>query len=154
MLSRIFLKSQGYIHYEVSNFAKPGFESKHNLKYWNAESVAAIGPSATGFLMEKSLRYKWKNKSLNFEIERLSKEQLELEKLFLKLRTNLGINVRDFYNSDKANKIHSITEKWQDLGLLDSNTSGLGSDQIILNSAGMLQMDNLINELFLVDKTL
>jgi oxygen-independent coproporphyrinogen-3 oxidase len=44
------LKDAGYIHYEVSNFAKPSFESKHNLKYWEYNSYAGLGPSAHSFL--------------------------------------------------------------------------------------------------------
>ena len=44
------LQDMGFDHYEVSNFSKPKFSAKHNLQYWKSQSVAAIGPSATGFL--------------------------------------------------------------------------------------------------------
>ncbi|MFI3326911.1 MAG: radical SAM family heme chaperone HemW [Clostridia bacterium] len=40
------LESLGYNQYEISNFAKKGFESRHNLKYWNCEEYLALGPSA------------------------------------------------------------------------------------------------------------
>ena len=43
-----FLKSNNFIHYEVSNFAKSRKESIHNLNYWDSKTVAALGPSATG----------------------------------------------------------------------------------------------------------
>ncbi|MEI8346544.1 MAG: radical SAM protein, partial [Pseudomonadota bacterium] len=43
------LEERGYHHYEVSNFALPGKESKHNLRYWKSQVVAALGPSAVGF---------------------------------------------------------------------------------------------------------
>lgn len=44
------LKQAGYNQYEISNFAISGFESRHNLKYWNAEEYCGIGPSAHSFL--------------------------------------------------------------------------------------------------------
>jgi oxygen-independent coproporphyrinogen-3 oxidase len=44
-----FLKQAGFIHYEISNFAKKGKESRHNLKYWKREWTVALGPSAHGY---------------------------------------------------------------------------------------------------------
>ena len=44
-----FLQARGYEHYEVSNFAKKGRESRHNLQYWKAQNMGALGTSATGF---------------------------------------------------------------------------------------------------------
>ena len=63
-----------------------GKMSRHNLKYWEMQTVAALGPSATGFLAEKSLRYKWRPEML------ITKAGYELEKLspkFSKIRTVL-----------------------------------------------------------------
>ena len=44
-----FLNSHGFEQYEISNFAKDGFECRHNLKYWRCEEYLGIGPSAHGF---------------------------------------------------------------------------------------------------------
>ena len=44
------LESYGFMQYEVSNFAKSGFESRHNLKYWNDEAYVGIGPAAHSFV--------------------------------------------------------------------------------------------------------
>ncbi|MFR3922054.1 MAG: hypothetical protein ACLTYN_08810 [Dysosmobacter welbionis] len=41
-----FLKAQGYEQYEISNFAKPGCASRHNLKYWTLGEYAGFGPGA------------------------------------------------------------------------------------------------------------
>ena len=46
----------GYSHYEVSNFARPGRASRHNLKYWRMEPYIAVGPSAAGFLAGRDYR--------------------------------------------------------------------------------------------------
>lgn len=45
-----FLRRHGYSHYEISNYAKPGSECRHNLKYWNVEEYVAFGPSAHSYL--------------------------------------------------------------------------------------------------------
>jgi putative oxygen-independent coproporphyrinogen III oxidase len=45
-----FMGSHGYSHYEISNYARPGFECRHNLKYWNAEEYAGFGPSAHSYI--------------------------------------------------------------------------------------------------------
>src|SRR5690606_4452962 len=44
-----FLRDNGFIHYEISNFAKPGFYSRHNTAYWNNEPYLGIGPSAHSY---------------------------------------------------------------------------------------------------------
>ena len=138
------LKEKGYNHYEVSNFAKPGFESNHNLRYWRSESVAALGPSASGLLVEKNLRYKWKNKNLDFETEQLTNEQMNLEKIYLMLRTFEGIKGEEFYQNQQLDKFLKIKENWINNGLALQTIDS----QLILNSKGMLQMDHLMNDLF------
>lgn len=52
-----FLGNNGFEQYEISNFAKVGYESRHNLKYWNCEEYLGIGPSAHSFLDEKRFYY-------------------------------------------------------------------------------------------------
>lgn len=49
-LARDRMEAAGFAHYEISNFAKPGRESQHNLAYWRAESYAGYGPGAVGFV--------------------------------------------------------------------------------------------------------
>ncbi len=45
-----FLENQGIMQYEISNFSRKGFESRHNLKYWHCEEYLGLGPSAHSFL--------------------------------------------------------------------------------------------------------
>ncbi len=56
-VSRI-LQNAGYTHYEISNFAKPGKESRHNLKYWQTKEYIGIGPSAYSYIDGKRFSYK------------------------------------------------------------------------------------------------
>jgi oxygen-independent coproporphyrinogen-3 oxidase len=54
--ARRALSGLDYGHYEVSNFARPGRASRHNLKYWRMEPYVAVGPSAAGFLAGRDYR--------------------------------------------------------------------------------------------------
>ena len=47
------LRKADFLHYEISNFAKKGYESRHNTKYWNCEEYLGIGPSAHSFMGDK-----------------------------------------------------------------------------------------------------
>lgn len=51
------LEKRGFLQYEISNFAKPGFESRHNLKYWRCEEYLGLGPAAHSFLGGKRFYY-------------------------------------------------------------------------------------------------
>ena len=99
-----FLQNAGYVHYEISNWAKPGFESRHNLKYWTREPYLGFGAGAHSF----SGRQRWANAHdaaayVNaVQGGRLPVEQLEVvtrdgaleEELFLGLRRLEGIDLR------------------------------------------------------------
>ncbi len=57
--ARAFLLAQGFVHYEISNFARPGFECRHNLNYWRGGEYLGLGPAAASHLDGK--RFKNKN---------------------------------------------------------------------------------------------
>ncbi|HAZ12789.1 MAG: hypothetical protein A2X86_04215 [Bdellovibrionales bacterium GWA2_49_15] len=147
-----FLKGQGWLHYEVSNFAKPGFLAEHNVAYWNLESVAALGPSATGFMknQKKALRYKWMPESAQFSREELMPHELRMEEIYLGLRTHEGFPLEKFQNNldqKSSTNLKEIFSGWDKRGLLARRDS-----KIILNSKGMLLLDSLMNELFWIEK--
>lgn len=100
------MEKAGRMQYEISNFAKPGFESQHNLVYWNNQNYFGLGAGAGGYLGNK--RYKNRGpiqhylKALNngqlpvLEEESLTqKEQIE-EEMFLGLRKILGVEKKVF----------------------------------------------------------
>ncbi len=91
--ARDFLDRQGYIHYEISNFAQPGYECLHNLNYWRGGEYVGLGPSAASHLEGK----RYKNKAdldayLNnptrqvTEVETLSWVEKAAEEAMLRLR--------------------------------------------------------------------
>ena len=136
-----YLKERGFDHYEVSNFAKPGQESIHNLRYWQSKSVAALGPSAVGLLSDEGIRYKWKARGAELETELLNPEQLNLERLYMAMRTNLGFGPSKFFKAHRE-PVEKILKEWQREGL------GAGSyDHFCLNSKGLLILDSLIERL-------
>ena len=98
------LENAGYLHYEVSNFARAeSLKSKHNMKYWQHLPYLGLGPAAHSFLEKK----RWWNKSAAKryikdifqekipveDAENLTPAQLQLEILFLALRTHTGIDL-------------------------------------------------------------
>ncbi len=64
-----FLEENGYIHYEVSNFARPGRESRHNRKYWNHAPYLGLGPAAHSF---SGRERRWNRRSVNAYIDDLA----------------------------------------------------------------------------------
>ncbi len=101
-----FLENHGYTHYEVSNFSRPGRESRHNLKYWDHIPYLGLGPAAHSF---RGRERRWNRRAVGVYIndltsgrapveavETLSDEQLSLEDLFLGFRTRRGVCLETF----------------------------------------------------------
>jgi oxygen-independent coproporphyrinogen-3 oxidase len=122
------LEENGYLHYEVSNFARPGRESRHNRKYWNHTSCLGLGPAAHSF---DGRRRWWNHRSVQTyredlaagkppvaNSELLTDEQLRLEALFLGFRTRKGVDLEGYqrrYHCDllaeKGKMISCLTEE-------------------------------------------
>ncbi len=123
-----FLKRKGYNHYEVSNFAKSGFESKHNLVYWNNEEYYGFGLSAAGYY--EGVRYE-NNNSLKLYINNdYTKEQNMISKkermdyeLMLGLRKLSGINIDKFEEKFEENlfEIYNIDEQINQKNIINNN---------------------------------
>ena len=91
-----------YKHYETSNFAKPGYESKHNLSYWENLNYYGFGLGASGYL--KNIRYenthsltKYLNGNYLENKEELTKNETIENEFILGLRKINGININKFY---------------------------------------------------------
>ena len=97
------LTEHNYIKYELSNFAKPNYESKHNLTYWNNQNYYGFGLGASGYIKNK--RYENTRSLTNYlkgnyrlNTHKLSKTETIQNEFILGLRKIKGLNKKDFYN--------------------------------------------------------
>ena len=117
------LRKARYTHYEISNFARPGYESKHNLSYWRSEPYLAIGTSASGWLPPwrydnpASIRKHQNNirKQVLMPGKKLRRGKAEEEDyLMMGLRLTKGINRDDFkrrFGRDVVDGKHEVMAK-------------------------------------------
>lgn len=125
--------SAGYRHYEISNFCLPGFESRHNTKYWTSQSCYGFGNSAHSF---DGVRRRWanerdtakyvslmeRNESPIVERTNLTEQDAQSEALFLGLRLMRGINLLDHrarFGNDVAGAYHEDLNRLLDAGLIE-----------------------------------
>jgi oxygen-independent coproporphyrinogen-3 oxidase len=117
------LKENNFEHYEVSNYAKEGYQSRHNLKYWNFDYFLGLGPSAHSFVHNKRyFNVKSVTKyidSINNNIlpleseENLSADQLRNDYFISVFRSN-GVNLQKYnklFGSSFLNDYASVTER-------------------------------------------
>jgi oxygen-independent coproporphyrinogen-3 oxidase len=83
--ARVYLKRCGFIHYEISNFCKPGMQCQHNLNYWRGGEYIGLGPAAASHLSG----YRFKNaEDLEYYLNNPQRTRIESE--VLDLPTKLG----------------------------------------------------------------
>lgn len=134
-----------YNHYEISNFAKKGYESKHNLIYWDYEPYLGLGPSAHGFNgsnryfnVQNIYSYNKEISKNNFPVEeivKLSKKDLITERMIMGLRLKKGINKNKF----KSRFGVSIDELYGDVidKLKKENLIQVDDEKITLTKKGL-----------------
>ena len=149
-----FLEDAGYIHYEVSNFAKgTKYVSRHNQKYWDHSPYLGLGPSAHSFQPDRRW---WNHRSLDQylaaidaenlpveETEILTMEQLRLEALYLGLRTKKGVSLYDFknrYHYDLFAEKKEMIDRLQEEGLISIQDGRLYPTQTGLAVADSLAL--------------
>jgi len=148
-----WLENAGYEHYEISNFSKPGFRSRHNSSYWQGEKYLGLGPSAHSFNGESR---QWNISNNNIYIESLEQNQIPFEKEILtpsqkvneyimtSLRTQEGLNL-DKVNETMSNELQTASKKFIDSGKLI-----LKENKLILTKEGKLFADGIAADLFIV----
>lgn len=151
------MASENFIHYEISNFCKEGFESKHNSSYWSGKKYLGIGPSAHSF-NKTSRQWNIANNhqymdnilsgKLPYEEEILSLENRINEYIMISIRTKKGISI-DYFETEFGSEM---------LSLLRENVKKYIQTDILIESDGFifctkkgkLLADKISSELFII----
>lgn len=139
-----FLNDNGYIHYEISNFAKKGFICNHNMGYWLRKDYFGFGPSAHSLIknvriknvssIEKYINCLEKSKLPFLKEEILKNKEIKWEKFILNMRTNTGFPLKYFKKKDL--KIYE-----------ESDFIRRNKNKLCLTEKGMLLYNSLILKL-------
>ena len=164
----------GYEQYEISNYAKKGFESRHNSGYWHGMRYLGLGPSAHSFDGEKrwhniahTIKYNTQfestqsrdtacrvltsraNKKLLVEIEHLTTDERFNELVFTALRTKIGIDIQELsirFGDIRCNRLLRQAKKY-----IDSDRMQIINNNLSLTRAGIYISDSIISDFMIVD---
>ena len=151
------LNIAGFEHYEISNFAIPGYRSKHNSSYWQGKHYVGIGPSAHSFngnsrqwnIANNALYIQSINNNiLPSEIETLTINQQFNEYVMTALRTIDGIDLNyltEKYGNDKFLHTKREINKWIGQGFAQ-----VSEKNIKLTPSGKLMADGIASDLFII----
>ena len=147
MINEVFSKN-GIYQYEISNYAKKGYECKHNINYWKCNEYIGLGCAAHSYYngarynnttdLEKYIS----QKNIVENKEQLSLTDMEEEFLMLGLRMNSGINLNEYnnkFNSNFLKKYSTAIKELKELYLID-----LQNDQLSLTEKGLDLCDSVV----------
>ena len=150
-----WMKHAGYEHYEISNFAKPGFRSRHNSSYWQGKTYTGIGPSAHSY--NGSVR-KWnvannalyiqsiQKNIIPFEEEKLTDVQRLNEYIMTSLRTIEGIDLKLIENNFSIKHRKRIENTANDY--IERKLIIIKNENFVLTEDGKLFADGIAGDLF------
>lgn len=145
----------GYEHYEISNFARPGFRSRHNSSYWQGKPYLGLGPSAHSYngisrqwnIASNALYIKSINENkVPFETEILTPIQIINEYIMTALRTSEGISLQQLLQLSNQKTVENIINDAQKF--IQQNLMLQQSDTLILTQKGKLFADGIASDLF------
>ena len=158
--SQQLLQENGFIHYEISNFAKPSFECKHNMSYWTYKDYLGLGPGSHSFIQTDQSEYgmRWSNirdvkeylrmvkdnGNAQDRSETLSKEEARLEFFLLALRQKSGINKEQYQK-----RFHENFDERYDRIITKLTSEDLATNDktlLALTEKGFLLSDSVIAE--------
>jgi oxygen-independent coproporphyrinogen III oxidase len=146
-------EEEGFIHYEISNFGKPGYFSIHNTNYWKQVNYIGLGPSAHSF---NGYSRQWNVRDLKdyiksiseqrpfFEREELDKKARFDEYIMTSLRTMWGIDleyVEKTFEKEGYDYVVNLAGKYKNYGLMRQVNNNL-----VLTNQGKMISDNIISE--------
>mgnify|MGYP001190789452 FL=1 len=150
-------KKSGFIQYEISNFGKKGFFSKHNTSYWNNENYLGVGPSAHSY---NGISRRWnvasntkyisniKNNLPYFDLEKLNSDEKYNEYIYTSLRTIWGIDknvLKTKHGEKKMSHFLNEIKKWEIKKYVNYKKG-----HYILTTAGKAFADLIASDLFIV----
>lgn len=147
------MEKHGYVQYEISNFAKPGYESRHNKKYWQCQEYIGIGLSAHSY--SEGVRYSntdsfssyIKDDFASNQREVLSKEDKMSEYMFLGLRMTEGVSKSAFkekFGEDMENVFQKPLSKFIKMGMIEEK-----DDKIRIKRSGISLSNQIMCEFIL-----
>ena len=150
------LERAGFEHYEISNFSKQGFESRHNLMYWDNAEYYGIGAGASGYV--DGVRYKnhgpirhylkaVEEESARINEEHLSQREQMEEEMFLGLRKRSGVSIACF--EEKFER--SFQELYGDIvkDLIQQGLMQLDGDHVRMTKRGLFLGDTVAERFIL-----
>ena len=150
-----FTNAAGYEQYEISNFSKPGFRSKHNSSYWQGKPYLGLGPSAHSY---NGLPRQWNVSNNALYIESISKKILPQEEelltqtqkvneyLMTSLRTSEGISLKAIAEiSDERTALQIFKEAQK---FIHQKLIGVNESTLFLTRKGKLFADGIASDLF------
>ncbi len=149
------LRNAGYEHYEISNFAKPGFRSRHNSSYWQGETYIGIGPSAHSYDGKMRMWNKANNPiyiksikegTLPFETEILTQTQKLDEYIMTSLRTIEGTDlqfIENNFSKEERKRIENVISQ-----NVEKTHFFINNEKVILTDEGKLFADAIAVKLF------
>lgn len=154
------LEKNGFEHYEISNFTKPGFESRHNLMYWDNVEYYGVGAGASGYL--NGVRYRNRGpiqhylKAIREEghsrlgEDILTKEEMMEEEFFLGLRKKTGVSISHF----EAKFGVSFTERYAEIvdALVEKGLLKHEEDTIRMTKKGLFLGDTVAESFIISDE--
>jgi len=135
------LKEKGFNHYELSNFALPGFESSHNLTYWRLENYLGLGPSAASF---KENRFWKKSSNLKAYLRGIEEGELPIEeetifspRELLEVKVQMGMRLTEGVELP-ADVIEKLRESRRIKNLLQEGLLEIEGSRVKLSKRGSL----------------
>ncbi|MDD3765994.1 MAG: radical SAM family heme chaperone HemW [Eubacteriales bacterium] len=135
------LREHGYEHYEISNFCKPGFYCKHNLKYWDRVNYYGFGAGAHSLIdnvrFENTADIEVYTRENRKTAEVLSRYDIEKEFIFLGLRKMSGISLSEYkslFGQDFLEKYEKTISKFKDFSRVEGDYFRLNIDGISVSN--------------------
>lgn len=142
-----FAKNEGFNHYEISNFAQPGYESRHNSAYWRGIPYIGVGPGAHSY--DGSRQRRWNlsdlkryvgDGSVPCDFERLSDTELFNEKIMTRLRTSEGLDLTELSEEEKDFVINIAKPH------LEKKRMRLSKEKLALTFEGIFTSNDIISD--------